>query len=190
MTLRSSTLDPLLSKLLTRQPLSDADQQAVTPLPHTVRRLSKAEYLVREGDRSPSVGVLLSGFAFRQKILSDGSRQIPLLPRLKERGGRCHIVNTASMAGIVPMITVGAYSSAKFASVGLSMVLSVTTLPRKLSLQDSYGLGMRRARQSRRAMALERSPELKDLNKMRGLKRRNAHPSLGHKLHQTLAHEL
>ena len=123
MTLRSSTLDPLLSKLLTRQPLSDADQQAVTPLPHTVRRLSKAEYLVREGDRSPSVGVLLSGFAFRQKILSDGSRQIPLLPRFKERGGRCHIVNTASMAGIVPMITVGAYSSAKFASVGLSMVL-------------------------------------------------------------------
>jgi NAD(P)-dependent dehydrogenase (short-subunit alcohol dehydrogenase family) len=45
------------------------------------------------------------------------------LPRFKSRGGRAHIVNTASMAGIVPMIRVGAYSSAKFASFGLSMVL-------------------------------------------------------------------
>ncbi|OMC42622.1 short-chain dehydrogenase [Mycolicibacterium fortuitum] len=45
------------------------------------------------------------------------------LPRFKSRGGRAHIVNTASMAGIVPMAFVGAYSSAKFASFGLSMVL-------------------------------------------------------------------
>lgn len=45
------------------------------------------------------------------------------LPRFKSRGGRAHIVNTASMAGIVPMALVGAYSSAKFASFALSMVL-------------------------------------------------------------------
>lgn len=45
------------------------------------------------------------------------------LPRFKSRGGRAHIVNTASMAGIVPMVRVGAYSSAKFASFGLSMIL-------------------------------------------------------------------
>lgn len=45
------------------------------------------------------------------------------LPRFKSRGGRAHIVNTASMAGLVPMAMVGAYSSAKFASFGLSMVL-------------------------------------------------------------------
>lgn len=45
------------------------------------------------------------------------------LPRFKNRGGRAHIVNTASMAGIVPMVRVGAYSSAKFASFGLSLVL-------------------------------------------------------------------
>lgn len=45
------------------------------------------------------------------------------LPRFKSRGGRAHIVNTASMAGIVPMTRVGAYSSAKFASFGLSLVL-------------------------------------------------------------------
>lgn len=45
------------------------------------------------------------------------------LPRFKQRGGRAHILNTGSMAGIVPMARVGAYSSAKFASVGLTMVL-------------------------------------------------------------------
>jgi NAD(P)-dependent dehydrogenase (short-subunit alcohol dehydrogenase family) len=45
------------------------------------------------------------------------------LPRFKSRGGRAHIVNTASMAGMVPMALVGAYSSAKFASFGLSMIL-------------------------------------------------------------------
>ncbi|WP_076210977.1 SDR family NAD(P)-dependent oxidoreductase [Mycolicibacterium conceptionense] len=45
------------------------------------------------------------------------------LPRFKSRRGRAHIVNTASMAGIVPMVRVGAYSSAKFASFGLSWVL-------------------------------------------------------------------
>ena len=45
------------------------------------------------------------------------------LPRFKRRGGRAHILNTASMAGLVPMIHVGAYASSKFASVGLSMVL-------------------------------------------------------------------
>jgi len=45
------------------------------------------------------------------------------LPRFKSRGGRAHIVNTASMAGLVPMVDVGAYASSKFASVGFSMVL-------------------------------------------------------------------
>ncbi|MFF8285204.1 SDR family oxidoreductase [Streptomyces albus] len=45
------------------------------------------------------------------------------LPRFKRHGRRAHIMNTASMAGIVPMIHVGAYASSKFASVGFSMVL-------------------------------------------------------------------
>jgi len=45
------------------------------------------------------------------------------LPRFKSRGGRAHIMNTASMAGIVPMVNVGAYVSSKFASFGFSMVL-------------------------------------------------------------------
>ncbi|OHV06208.1 SDR family NAD(P)-dependent oxidoreductase [Mycobacterium talmoniae] len=45
------------------------------------------------------------------------------LPRFKRRGGRAHIMNTASMAGLVPMATVGAYVASKFASVGFTLVL-------------------------------------------------------------------
>lgn len=45
------------------------------------------------------------------------------VPRFKERGGRAHVLNTASMAGLVPMSMVGPYVASKFASVGLSAVL-------------------------------------------------------------------
>lgn len=60
-----------------------------------------------------------------QRINSDGPfiGVSTFLPRFQSRGGRCHIVNTASMAGIVPMQRVGAYCAAKFANFGFSMVL-------------------------------------------------------------------
>ncbi|QLJ04015.1 SDR family oxidoreductase [Streptomyces sp. NEAU-sy36] len=45
------------------------------------------------------------------------------LPRFLERGGRAHILNTASMGGLIPVPGVGAYSASKFASVGLSLAL-------------------------------------------------------------------
>lgn len=45
------------------------------------------------------------------------------LPRFKSRGGRMHIMNTASMVGLVPMANFGAYVSSKFASVGLTLTL-------------------------------------------------------------------
>ncbi|WP_210604532.1 SDR family NAD(P)-dependent oxidoreductase [Brevibacterium oceani] len=45
------------------------------------------------------------------------------LPRFKSRGRRAHIVNTASIAGIVPMAGVVAYSSSKYACMGFSLVL-------------------------------------------------------------------
>lgn len=45
------------------------------------------------------------------------------LPRFRKRGGRAHILNTSSMAGLVPMRDVSAYVSSKFASVGFTMVL-------------------------------------------------------------------
>ncbi|GAA2095037.1 SDR family oxidoreductase [Brevibacterium salitolerans] len=45
------------------------------------------------------------------------------LPRMKARGGRAHIMSTASQAGLVPMANVGAYVASKFASVGLALSL-------------------------------------------------------------------
>ncbi|AHH20053.1 putative oxidoreductase, SDR-family [Nocardia nova SH22a] len=45
------------------------------------------------------------------------------LPRFRTRSGRAHILNTASMAGLLPFAGGGAYTASKFASVGLSMVL-------------------------------------------------------------------
>ncbi|GAA0036111.1 SDR family NAD(P)-dependent oxidoreductase [Brevibacterium metallidurans] len=45
------------------------------------------------------------------------------LPRFREHGGRAHILNTASMAGLVPIPDVAAYASSKFASVGFSRAL-------------------------------------------------------------------
>lgn len=45
------------------------------------------------------------------------------LPRFEARGGRAYILNTASMAGLVPLPNVGAHVAAKFGSVGFSMVL-------------------------------------------------------------------
>lgn len=45
------------------------------------------------------------------------------LPRMKRRGAPAHILNTASIAGIVPMTPVAACSSSKFASVGFTLVL-------------------------------------------------------------------
>ncbi|MGW3351488.1 SDR family NAD(P)-dependent oxidoreductase [Nonomuraea rubra] len=45
------------------------------------------------------------------------------LPRFRARGGRAHITNTTSMAGMVPMVTQGAYVASKFAGLGFSMVL-------------------------------------------------------------------
>src|SRR5262249_44075842 len=45
------------------------------------------------------------------------------VPRLIAQGAGGHIVNTASMAGLVPMVGLGAYVATKYAVVGLSETL-------------------------------------------------------------------
>ena len=45
------------------------------------------------------------------------------LPRILARGGRGHILNTASMGALMPIPGIGAYVASKFASMGYSMVL-------------------------------------------------------------------
>lgn len=45
-------------------------------LPFTQKMFGKDAYMVREGQRATECSLLLRGFAYRQKILSDGARQI------------------------------------------------------------------------------------------------------------------
>jgi NAD(P)-dependent dehydrogenase (short-subunit alcohol dehydrogenase family) len=53
------------------------------------------------------------------------------LPRMLERGGEAHIVNTSSVGGLVgsPGRTVAAYTASKFASAGLSEALRIELEP-------------------------------------------------------------
>jgi CRP-like cAMP-binding protein len=56
--------------------LSPADRTAIADLPCTLKTYGKDEYIVREGQRTTHCALLLKGFAFRQKTLRNGSRQI------------------------------------------------------------------------------------------------------------------
>jgi CRP-like cAMP-binding protein len=56
--------------------LSAEDEQSVASLPWSRASHQRDAYLVREGDRTKSCTLLLHGFAFGQKLLSSGARQI------------------------------------------------------------------------------------------------------------------
>jgi len=72
-------LDLLVRKLSAHAPLSPEDVEAILALPFTRRTLDASTYLVREGDPPTRCGVILSGFAYRQKHTGDGLRQIVAL---------------------------------------------------------------------------------------------------------------
>lgn len=74
--LKDHPLAPLVRNLASRAPLDDQDRAALLDLPFAVRALEPASYLVREGDPPLNCAVLISGFAYRQKVTGDGARQI------------------------------------------------------------------------------------------------------------------
>lgn len=74
-----SPLQLLLRKLSAHSPLDEGDREAILALPWTKRTIEPQGYIVREGDAPVLCGVLLSGFAFRQKLTGDGARQIVAL---------------------------------------------------------------------------------------------------------------
>ncbi len=69
-------LNLLIRKLETHSNLSEEDRDAIRELPHKMRTLEASRYIVREGDEPVRCSVLVDGFAFRQKLTGDGSRQI------------------------------------------------------------------------------------------------------------------
>jgi CRP-like cAMP-binding protein len=52
------------------------EADAVRALPYQIHRVRAGEYIVRDGDRPTRSCLLISGFAFRQKLVADGGRSI------------------------------------------------------------------------------------------------------------------
>ena len=72
----SNPLELLLDNLELRSPLAEEDRQAILALPYSLKSLAPGSYAVREGEPPTGCGVLVSGFAYRQKLTGDGGRQI------------------------------------------------------------------------------------------------------------------
>ena len=71
-----AVLAPLLRRWGKRTKLTAEDREAILSLPFTRHIFGKDQYMVREGQEARECAVLLRGFAFRQKSLRDGGRQI------------------------------------------------------------------------------------------------------------------
>src|SRR4249919_2342415 len=69
-------LQDLVQQLDLHARLPADDRQAVFDLPHRLRHLDLGSYLIREGDQPQTACVLVTGYAVRQKVTGDGSRQI------------------------------------------------------------------------------------------------------------------
>lgn len=72
----NAALAPMVKKLSLWTSLDRAEEQALLSLPHKVEEVLPNRYLAREGELVTHSCLLISGFAFRQKVLVDGSRSI------------------------------------------------------------------------------------------------------------------
>ena len=75
-TVLTSPLAPLLRKLEHWASFSPSDSDALLALPHEVKPIEAASYIVREGDKQTRCCAMISGFTYRHKIVGDGGRQI------------------------------------------------------------------------------------------------------------------
>jgi CRP-like cAMP-binding protein len=69
-------IERAIRRLETRAPVDEAGKEAIRRLPFAYRTLEPATYIVREGEVPQICALLLSGFAYRQKVTGDGERQI------------------------------------------------------------------------------------------------------------------
>jgi CRP-like cAMP-binding protein len=72
----ASLLTPLLHRWGRAVQLTNEDKQAILSLPSTRRVFERDAYIVREGEQPSSCSLILRGYAFRQKLVSNGARQI------------------------------------------------------------------------------------------------------------------
>jgi len=71
-----SSLEPLYRRWQRRVALSAEDKRAIADIAWSRRVFARDSYLVREGEPTSVCTYLIHGFAFRQKLVSDGARQI------------------------------------------------------------------------------------------------------------------
>ncbi len=76
MTASRHPLELMVRNLELRSPLSPEDRKAILGMSYTLRTLEPSTYTVREADAPTTCGVLVSGFAYRQKLTGEGARQI------------------------------------------------------------------------------------------------------------------
>ena len=71
-----SSFDRLFRRWERRAVLSKDDKRAIEALPWTNRTFARESYMLREGEPVSSCTLLMRGFAYRQKLVSTGARQI------------------------------------------------------------------------------------------------------------------
>jgi CRP-like cAMP-binding protein len=67
---------PLLQKLAYRADFDEAEKKAILDLPFAIKRLERAQFLVREREAAKHSCVMLSGYSIRSKLVGSGNRQI------------------------------------------------------------------------------------------------------------------
>jgi CRP-like cAMP-binding protein len=72
----SSDLIPLVRKLESITQLTSEERQALESLPAAIRLMQPRQDIVRDKDRPGHCCLILSGWAYRYKLLSEGKRQI------------------------------------------------------------------------------------------------------------------
>jgi CRP-like cAMP-binding protein len=69
-------LQPIIDKLQLWSPLEEADRAALLALPCTARSLKAGHYVVWDGDKPQHTCLLIRGYAYRQKLIGNGAKQI------------------------------------------------------------------------------------------------------------------
>jgi len=73
---KEAMLAPMVRKLALRSAIDEDDKAAILALPFVRRAVDPSTYLVREGEPPTRCSFLAAGYAYRQKLTSEGARQI------------------------------------------------------------------------------------------------------------------
>ncbi|UZK69633.1 Crp/Fnr family transcriptional regulator [Sphingomonas sp. S1-29] len=74
--MNQSPLAPMVRKLELWANFTDVEREALLALPYVLQSLAPNQAIINEGDRATHSCLLRSGFAYRQKIVRTGARQI------------------------------------------------------------------------------------------------------------------